>query len=91
MWLFMYAFFLRKTDIETYEKINNDAFFSVYTGLYYTEDCMKNRNEYMVDNSSFCIAYLKRASSGTKHTVNYAKKNSLCVVNVADYINNTNT
>lgn len=40
------------------------------------------RNRYLVDNSSVCIAYLNRDKSGTGYTVRYAKKRGLQVVNL---------
>ncbi|MDY6367632.1 MAG: SLOG family protein [Clostridia bacterium] len=41
----------------------------------YTPTCMKNRNEFMVNNSSVVVAYLKKDFGGTNQTVNYAEKN----------------
>ena len=38
----------------------------------YITGCMHERNKKMVDESSVCIAYLKRNFGGTKSTVDYA-------------------
>ena len=38
----------------------------------YNEFCMKERNRYMVDNSSVCVTYLYRMSGGTYYTTSYA-------------------
>lgn len=45
----------------------------------YTPYCMQKRNQYMVDNSSVVLAYLRRNSGGTANTVNYAKRNNIPV------------
>lgn len=50
----------------------------------YTDGCMQLRNRAMVDDSSLCIAYLENFKSGTSYTYNYAKKNGLVVINIAD-------
>lgn len=50
----------------------------------YTADCMKKRNYRMVDDSACCIAYFTGKRSGTMQTVNYAKKNNLTIVNIAE-------
>lgn len=40
----------------------------------YTSDCMHKRNKYMVDRAEIVIAVWNGTSSGTGHTVNYAKE-----------------
>ena len=50
----------------------------------YTEGCMHVRNRAMVDDSSLCIAYLENETGGTAYTCNYARKNELVVINLAD-------
>lgn len=47
----------------------------VVVSLNYTDTCMKKRNEFMVDNASLLLAYLRRDFGGTANTVNYARKN----------------
>lgn len=49
----------------------------------YTPRCMLARDRYMVDHSSYCVAYLQRESGGTAYTVNYARKKGLRVINLA--------
>lgn len=41
--------------------------------------CMKKRNHFMVENSDFCIAYLRYGKSGTAQTVRMAKKKGIKV------------
>lgn len=50
----------------------------------YTRDCMKKRNRHLVENSAYCICYLTKCFGGTAYTVEYAKKNGLKIVNIAD-------
>lgn len=51
----------------------------IYEGEY-KKDCMRERNKYMVDNSSYCISYLRRGRSGTSQTVAYAQKQGLEII-----------
>ena len=55
----------------------------VYVSETYTDDCMKKRNEYMVEQSEYCICTLIRDRSGTGQTVRYAKQKGRQFVNVA--------
>ncbi len=48
----------------------------------YSPRCMQKRNEYMVDNASGLIAYIKRDYGGTANTVKYAKKNNVPIIEV---------
>lgn len=56
----------------------------IYTAQEYTAGCMQQRNRYMVDNSSYCVAYLKYPKGGTVYTVNYAIKNGRHICNLAN-------
>ena len=55
---------------------------------YYTTTCMNDRNKYMVDNSSVCIACWNGKPSGTGNTVKFAKENGnqVRIVNPNDFI-----
>ena len=46
----------------------------------YTNDCMKKRNKYMVDNSSVLIAVFDGTLGGTMQTIGYAAKCGLEVI-----------
>ncbi|MDR1928053.1 MAG: DUF1273 domain-containing protein [Oscillospiraceae bacterium] len=46
----------------------------------YSPDCMRKRNQYMVDRSALVIAVWNMQSGGTKQTVAYAKKSGKAVV-----------
>lgn len=73
-------------DKETYEKIKAGADIRVYTSQSYTRYCMHERNRFLVDNSSVCICYLTEKHGGTFYTVNYAEKNNLTIINIANQI-----
>lgn len=62
----------KKSEIETYEKILGLADEVTVLSEKYTSLCMQNRNRFMVDRSSVCIAYLNRTACGTAKTVSYA-------------------
>ncbi len=49
----------------------------------YNNRCMSVRNRFMVDNSAFCISYVKKKSGGSFYTENYAKLRGLNVLNLA--------
>ena len=56
----------------------------VYVSKEYTKDCMKKRNQYMVERSSYCICAMLYSRSGTGQTVRYAEKQNLYIVNVSE-------
>jgi len=76
----------KEKDIAIYEEIKRQADKVVYTSKEYTRGCMHKRNRHLVDNSSICIAYLTEQSGGTAYTVDYARKNGLTVINIAEKI-----
>ena len=45
---------------------------------------MHIRNKNLVNNSKYCIAYLKESNGGTAFTVKYALKNKLEIINIAE-------
>lgn len=71
-------------DVRIYEYIKSLCDKYVYTSREYTKGCMHKRNRHLVDNSSCCICYLKKDSSGTAYTVGYALKQGLKVINIAE-------
>lgn len=48
----------------------------------YTKDCMLERNDYMVDNSSKMVYYLRYNRGGTKHTVKYAQSKGIELIGI---------
>ena len=61
-----------KADSEIYHNILNMADEVKLVSEHYTAGCMQKRNRFMVDNSSVCVAYLKKMRGGTAYTVSYA-------------------
>lgn len=55
----------------------------IYVSEVYDDSCMRKRNHFMVEHSSYCICALLQEKSGTGQTVRYAKKNGLQIINVA--------
>lgn len=74
----------RDEDIKVYESIKTAADKVTYTSEKYTQGCMHKRNRHLVDHSSICVCYLTEDWGGTAYTVNYAKKQGLKVINLAD-------
>lgn len=69
----------KSEDIALYEDIMHRADKCVYTAEHYFRGCMQKRNRYLVDQSSACIAYLRRDTGGTAYTVRYAEGKGLDV------------
>lgn len=72
-------------DVEEYERIKSLADKVVYTSQEYTKGCMHKRNRHLVDNSSVCICYLTKGNGGTAYTVDYAEKQGLEIINLAQH------
>lgn len=53
-----------------------------YVSQEYGPECMKRRDQYLIDHSAFCICALLRNVSGTGQTVRIAWKAGLWMVNV---------
>ncbi|MDE6182040.1 MAG: SLOG family protein [Eubacteriales bacterium] len=81
-----HTIFWNERDILFYKKILEYADKVVYISEKYTEKCMIERNNHLVENSSYCISYLTKNKGGTAYTVDMAKKLGLKVYNIANYI-----
>lgn len=69
---------------DTYQQIVAAADDVIVLTEKYYRGCMQNRNRYMVDHSSMCIAWLTKLNgSGTLYTVRYALQKDLKIVNLA--------
>lgn len=66
-----------------YERILEKADYVDMPNRAYFTDCMKIRNQKMVDNAAYCICYLNSMRSGTGQTYSYARKKGLTVYNIA--------
>ena len=70
-------------DIVEYERIKAQADKVVYTAQKYTSGCMHRRNRHLVDHSGVCVCYLTKERRGTAYTVQYAEKQGLKIINIA--------
>lgn len=69
-------------DKEVYESIKKMADKIVYVSDRYTKGCMHKRNRYLVDNSSYCVAYCVKNRGGTYYTLNYAERKGLEIIRI---------
>lgn len=61
--------------VERYNNIVDNADVKTILQESYTKDCMRKRNEYMINHSNYVIAVFNGESGGTANTINYARKN----------------
>lgn len=73
----------------TYAKIFAKADEREYTAQNYFRGCMHIRNRRMVDESAYCICYLRSDNGGTAYTVKYAQENGLKILNLYKPYKNT--
>ena len=55
----------------------------LYISREYDQECMRLRNQYMVEHSKYCICAFLRNRSGTGQTLAMAKRNHLNILNIA--------
>lgn len=65
---------------QRYQAILNNADFVQYMYPNYKRSCFQDRNEWMVNHSSRVIAVYNGQPSGTRNTIEYAKKKRVPVV-----------
>ena len=65
-----------------YNRIIKNADYVTTISDHYYKDCYQKRNEWMVDRSSLVIAVWNGQPSGTKNTIDYAKRKNMLVYNV---------
>lgn len=75
-----------KSQAEEYYRMLSVADEKVYVNKEYTKKCMQKRNEYMVNNCSVLVAYLKNDFGGTFNTVKFAKKIEIPIINVGEIL-----
>lgn len=69
---------------ELYHSIMEQADLAKYVCEHYFRGCYQVRNEWMVDRSARVIAVFNGQASGTKNTIDYAKRKGVEVYNVLD-------
>ena len=70
-------------DLSRYKRLLGGADAVEYISDFYTPTCMHERNRWMVDNSSYCIAYMTGIRGGTAYTCRYAESLGITVENLA--------
>ena len=74
-----------KVSVDFYNKILERADYVTVLHDRYVDGCMLERNRFMVDGSTYCIAFCKNENafrSGTSYTVRYAKSHGVSVINL---------
>ena len=71
-----------ESQITRYEKILNVADSITVVSEHYTIDCMKRRNERLVELADYCICYCMNPRSGTGQTVRIAKEKGIDIINM---------
>ena len=74
----------RQIDKDRYHALLEASDKKVYLQQEYDDDCMLKRNRHLIDNSGVCVAYLTQRRGGTLYTVNYAHRQGVPVINIAD-------
>ena len=72
-------------DVQEYERVKSLVDKVVYTSQEYIKGCMHKRNRHLVDHSSVCVCYLTKKDGGTAYTVNYAERQGLEIINLAQH------
>ena len=69
--------------LRLYQRIKGTADEVIYISDLYHDGCMKERNRFMVDSSSACIAYYNGSRmGGTAQTVRMAEKKQITIANI---------
>ena len=76
-----------EADRDMYEYILSSADEVIFTSDVYTKNCMKQRNEKLVELSDVVIAYSGRKISGSAQTVRIAKEEGKTVYNLFSRVN----
>ena len=71
-----------KSQIAGYEKILQTADSLTVVSEHYMKDCMKQRNERLVELADCCICYCTNPRSGTGQTVRMAENKGIEIINL---------
>ena len=72
-----------KSQIEEYMLILNKADTVTVLSEHYTDDCMKRRNERLVEFADCCVCYCNNRRSGTGQTMRLAKDKNIPIINLS--------
>ncbi len=70
---------------ERYREILSQAERKILVSREYTRSCIMERNRYMVDHSAHMVAVYGGAGGGTKYTLDYARRENLCISLIDPY------
>ncbi|MBR5090273.1 MAG: DUF1273 family protein [Ruminiclostridium sp.] len=73
-----------RSQVERYMKILQAADSVNVLSEHYTDDCMKRRNERLVELADCCVCYCNNRRSGTGQTVRFAEKKGIMIINLAE-------
>lgn len=76
----------RETDRQIYRQLLDSADKVVCLSERYFDGCMAQRNLHLIEHSSICVAYMKRAHSGASQTVRFAREHGLKIINLAEHL-----
>ena len=71
-----------KAQVARYQKILQDADSITTISEHYTRDCMKIRNNQLVEISDCCICFCNNPRSGTGQTVRMARDKGIDIINL---------
>ena len=73
---------------ERYHKILKQCDDKIILSQKYTDDCLNDRNKFMVENSSVIIACHNGKPSGTGNTIKYGRRSSckIKIININNYV-----
>ena len=74
----------KEKDIKIYNEIKEKADKVKILSSTYYNGCMQKRNRHLVDCSGYCVCFKTKDEGGTAYTVDYAIKNGLKVINIAE-------
>lgn len=69
---------------QRYNRIIKNADYVTTISDHYYRACYQKRNEWMVDRSSLVIAVWNGQPSGTKNTIDYAKRKAIKIINILE-------
>jgi len=69
-----------RESVRLYEEILSRADETTYVGRAYDGGCMYRRNRFLVDSSSYVIAYCVKKTGGSYYTVKYAEAENKTII-----------
>lgn len=70
----------RERDKKIYDDLLSKADEKIVISEEYNDACMKERDRFMVDNSSVCVSYIYKSQGGAYYTTKYAVEKKLEII-----------